>query len=55
MVKTRFIVDMLRSGINALSKVEERIVLPGGSDLIREALDVQDVPATIRAVRGGYY
>lgn len=39
--KTRFIVDMLRSGINALSTVEERIVLPRGSDLIRDVLDVQ--------------
>jgi len=31
--KIRFIVDMLRSGINALTKAEERIVLPRGADL----------------------
>ena len=31
--KVRFIVDMLRSGINGLTKMKERIILPGVLDL----------------------
>ena len=38
--KIRFIVDMLRSGINALTKADERIVLPRGADLVRDILDL---------------
>ena len=38
--KIRFIVDMLRSGVNALTKAEERIVLPRGADLVRDILDL---------------
>ena len=38
--KVRFIVDMLRSGVNSLSSVGERIVLPRGSDLVKSALDL---------------
>ena len=38
--KVRFVVDMLRSGVNALTKAEERIVLPRGADLVRDILDL---------------
>jgi hypothetical protein len=38
-IKIRFIVDMLRSGINSLIKAGERIVLPRGQDLISSVLD----------------
>ena len=38
-VKVRFIVDMLRSGINGLVKASERIVLPRGHDLITAVFD----------------
>lgn len=41
-VKTRFIADMLRSGINGLSQAGERIVLPRGCDLVRDLLDLQE-------------
>lgn len=41
--KTRFIADMRRSGINGLSSAEERIILPRGSDLMRDALDIMEV------------
>lgn len=36
----RFIVTILRSGINALTRAEERIVLPRGADLVRDILDL---------------
>ena len=39
-VKVRFIVDMLRSGINGLVKAGERIVLPRGHDLITAVLNL---------------
>lgn len=39
-VKVRFVVDMLRSGINGLTKMAERIVLPRGEDLIESILDL---------------
>ena len=38
--QVRFVVDMLRSGVNALTKAEERIVLPRGADLVRDILDL---------------
>ena len=37
-VKTRFIVDMLRSGVNSLAEAGERIVLPRGCDLVKDVL-----------------
>ena len=40
--KIRFIVDMRRSGVNALSIAGERIVLPRGSDLIRDLMDLME-------------
>ena len=43
--KIRFIVDMLRSGVNALTKAEERIVLPRGADLVRDILDLLECQA----------
>jgi hypothetical protein len=42
-VKTRFIADMLRSGVNGLSQAGERIVLPRGCDLVRDILDLQEL------------
>ena len=39
-VKVRFIVDMLRSGINGLVKASEKIVLPRGHDLITAVLNL---------------
>ena len=39
-VKTRFIVDMRRSGVNGIVKVYERIVLPRGTDLVNSVLDL---------------
>jgi hypothetical protein len=39
-LKVRFVVDMLRSGVNGLVKVYERIVLPRGVDLIESVLDL---------------
>lgn len=39
--KVRFIVDMLRSGINGLAKAGERIVLPRGVDLVKDVLDLK--------------
>ncbi len=41
--KIRFVVDMRRSGINALAQTEERIVLPRGADLVRDALDLVQI------------
>lgn len=38
--KPRFIVDVLRSGVSRLIKVDERIVLPRGQDLISSVLDL---------------
>ena len=38
--KVRFIVDMLRSGINSLATAGERIVLPRAMDLINSTLDL---------------
>ena len=38
-LKVRFIVDMLRSGINGMVTAQERIVLPRGHDLITSTLD----------------
>ncbi len=38
--KVRFIVDMRRSGVNSLAEAGERIVLPRGSDLVRDLLDL---------------
>ena len=40
--KVRFIVDMRRSGVNALSTAGERIVLPRGSDLVRDLMDLME-------------
>eukprot|EP00435_Cladocopium_sp_Y103_P022183 s718_g5.t1 len=42
-VKTRFIADMRRSGINGMAKAEERIILPRGSDLVRDTLDMVEL------------
>ena len=39
--KTRFIVDMLRSGVNGMATVGERIVLPRGVDLVKDVLDLR--------------
>ena len=39
-IKVRFIVDMLRSGINGLVKANERIVLPRGHNLITAILNL---------------
>ena len=39
-IKVRFIVDMLRSGINGLVKAGERIVLPRGQDLVTAVLNL---------------
>lgn len=39
-VKVRFIVDMLRSGVNSLATTGERIVLPRGADLVGDILDL---------------
>eukprot|EP00435_Cladocopium_sp_Y103_P060710 s216_g22.t1 len=41
--KTRFIADMLRSGVNGMSVSGERIVLPRGCDLVRDVLDIQEL------------
>lgn len=41
--KTRFVADMRRSGVNGLAKADERIILPRGSDLIRDTLDIMEV------------
>ena len=38
--KIRFIVDMRRSGVNALAEAGERIVLPRGSDFVKDLLDL---------------
>lgn len=38
--KVRFIVDMLRSGVNSLAVAGERIVLPRATDLINSTLDL---------------
>lgn len=43
---TKKIVDMRRSGINALAQTEERIVLPRGSDLVRDVLDLVQIHGT---------
>ena len=40
--KVRFIVDMRRSGVNALSVAGERIVLPRGSDLVKDMMDLME-------------
>ena len=42
-VKTRFVVDMLRSGVNGLIRVYERIVLPRGSDLVDSVVDLWEM------------
>lgn len=39
-LKVRFIVDMLRSGINGLTRLNERIILPRGQDLVQAILDL---------------
>ena len=39
-LKVRFIVDMLRSGVNGLTKLSERIILPRGQDLVESILDL---------------
>ena len=39
-IKVRFIVDMLRSGINGMVTANERIVLPRGHDLITSTLNL---------------
>lgn len=39
-VKTRFVADMRRSGINGLASASERIVLPRACDVVRDALDL---------------
>ena len=36
--KVRFVVDMRRSGINGLSKCQERITLPRGEDVVNDVL-----------------
>lgn len=38
--KVRFIVDMRRSGVNSLAEAGERIVLPRGSDFVKDLLDL---------------
>lgn len=38
--KVRFIADMRRSGVNGMVHIKEKIVLPRGSDLIKDALDL---------------
>lgn len=43
---TKKIVDMRRSGINALAQTEERIVLPRGSDLVWDVLDLVQIHGT---------
>ena len=40
--KIRFIADMRRSGVNAIAVARERIVLPRGTDLVRDVLDLQE-------------
>ena len=40
--KVRFIADMLRSGVNGITKAAERIVLPRGSDVVQDALELQE-------------
>ena len=40
--KVRFIADMRRSGVNGLTYAEEKIVLPRGTDLTRDALDLME-------------
>lgn len=40
-VKVRFIVDMLRSGVNSLAEAGERIVLPRGADLVKDVLALE--------------
>ena len=45
--KVRFIVDMLRSGVNGLATAGERIVLPRGVDLVKDVLDLRAKPGEL--------